>query len=800
MLKNEWKKLFQNKFMIVVMIAIILIPTIYTAIFVGAMWDPYGRVEHLPVAVVNKDVPVTYKDKELSVGEDLVKNLKENNSLDFNFVDADTAAAGLANGTYYMVLTIPKDFSKNATTLTEKNAKKMMLYYETNPGQNYIASKMSETAVSKIQTNIREKITTQYTETVFEQLGTIGDGFVEAADGALQITDGTDQLLDGNGQLQDGIETLKDGTVALEDGSTSLQTGISAYTQGVGTLKAGADTLNGKSSDLNGGVTSVSEGVTSLKSGSGAILAGMNTMSDELAKSLSKENMKNMEALRGGLTSINKGIQTLNTELQKMDVEGQLNTTVSAVTGGLTSIQGSLLNSQTHMGELQTAIGTLKMQLLASGKTEDEVNAMLLPLMQSAQAVGGDVSAIATTTSGLADSLKNSNLSEVTQKVDTLKSNVSTLAENSDVVLPNSSTTIEKLTSGLQGVQSALDKTGETADQMGLIQAMGAVNTGLGQLDTGINGEKGLKAGVKAYTDGVSQLAGGAEQLTANSAALNEGAGKLTSGAAALKDGSNRLYDGTVSMQEGLSKLKDGSVTLADSLNDAGDEVKATNTDEDTVEMFAAPVETKGSTYSRIDNNGSAMAAYMMGVGLWVACIAFCVMYPLMKPAGEVKNGIRWWFSKASVYLIIASVQAVVMVLMLKLILGFQPEYLGRTILVAMVASMAFMSVMYFFNICFDKVGSYLMLIFMVLQLGGSAGTYPLELSSDFYHKIHERMPFTYSVKAFRSTISTGQDISGEMAVFIGMIVVFNLLSLAVFVYKTKKGKNMISAEAAVES
>ena len=148
--------------------------------FVGAMWDPYGRVEHLPVAVVNKDVPVTYKDKELSVGEELVKNLKENNSLDFNFVDADTAAAGLANGTYYMVLTIPKDFSKNATTLTEKNAKKMMLYYETNPGQNYIASKMSETAVSKIQTNIREKITTQYTETVFEQLGTIGDGFVEA--------------------------------------------------------------------------------------------------------------------------------------------------------------------------------------------------------------------------------------------------------------------------------------------------------------------------------------------------------------------------------------------------------------------------------------------------------------------------------------------------------------------------------------------------------------------------------------------------------------------------------------------
>ena len=67
MLKNEWKKLFQSKFMVVVMIAVMLIPTIYTAIFVGAMWDPYGNTENLPVAVVNKDKAVTYNEKELNL-------------------------------------------------------------------------------------------------------------------------------------------------------------------------------------------------------------------------------------------------------------------------------------------------------------------------------------------------------------------------------------------------------------------------------------------------------------------------------------------------------------------------------------------------------------------------------------------------------------------------------------------------------------------------------------------------------------------------------------------------------------
>ncbi len=82
-----------------------------------------------------------------------------------------------------------------------------------------------------------------------------------------------------------------------------------------------------------------------------------------------------------------------------------------------------------------------------------------------------------------------------------------------------------------------MDKTGETADQMGLIQAMGAVNTGLGQLDTGINGEKKekKKAGVKAYTDGVSQLAGGAERLTANSAALERRCGKTHERSSGIK-------------------------------------------------------------------------------------------------------------------------------------------------------------------------------------------------------------------------------------------------------------------------
>ncbi len=64
---------------------------------------------------------------------------------------------------------------------------------------------------------------------------------------------------------------------------------------------------------------------------------------------------------------------------------------------------------------------------------------------------------------------------------------------------------------------------------------------------------------------------------------------------------------------------------------------------------------------------------------------------------------------------------------------------------------------MYFFTSLLGRVGSFLMLIFMVIQLAGSVGTYPYELSGSFVPYLHDWVPFTYTVEAFRSTISGGR-------------------------------------------
>lgn len=126
------------------------------------MWDPYGEISKLPVAVVNNDVPVDYNGKTLSVGKNLQTSLESSSAMDFKITDEGTAKMGLRDGNYYMVITIPENFSKNAASMLDKNPKKMNLQYETNPGYNYISSKLSETAINEIKSNIISEVTTTY--------------------------------------------------------------------------------------------------------------------------------------------------------------------------------------------------------------------------------------------------------------------------------------------------------------------------------------------------------------------------------------------------------------------------------------------------------------------------------------------------------------------------------------------------------------------------------------------------------------------------------------------------------------
>ena len=133
-------------------------------------------VRRIYVAVVNKDVPVDYQGKEMAVGDQMVKELKHNKQLGWEFVSPSKAKYGMSHRKYYTVITIPKNFSKNATTVLDKNPKPMNLKYQTNDSLNYIGYVMSQVAMTRLNEKIRANVTNAYATTMFKELKVLGKG------------------------------------------------------------------------------------------------------------------------------------------------------------------------------------------------------------------------------------------------------------------------------------------------------------------------------------------------------------------------------------------------------------------------------------------------------------------------------------------------------------------------------------------------------------------------------------------------------------------------------------------------
>lgn len=188
MIKAEWQFLWRHKLMLGILTVLMLVPMLYTTIFLSSMWNPYGKTGDLPVAVVNQDQTTNYNGQKLAVGKQLTHKLRHNNSLDFKFPKSEKVAQdGLKAGKYYMVITIPKDFSKNASTAFTTHPKKMKLRYTTNYGSSYVAGKMATSAAEKIARNVSTTMTKTYTSVMVVNLAKMQATLQTAAQASPQL-------------------------------------------------------------------------------------------------------------------------------------------------------------------------------------------------------------------------------------------------------------------------------------------------------------------------------------------------------------------------------------------------------------------------------------------------------------------------------------------------------------------------------------------------------------------------------------------------------------------------------------
>lgn len=355
MIKAEFENIAKHKILTATICAMMIIPFLYSVFFLKSVWDPYGNTGHLPVAVVNKDQSVKFQSKNFAVGDQLVDQLKENDDLDWHFVSAKKAQYGLSHKKYYMVITIPENFSKNATTVLNKKPKKMELTYKTNDSLNYIGEVISKQGATQVNASVKESVSEAYADTMFKVIKKVGGGFKTAANGAKKLSYGSKTLSDGLNTYTAGVDTVNKGVMTLNAGVVPLGSGVLQLTTGSSTLKNGIDTYTAGVDTVNGGVQTLKGSVPALTSGVGQLYTGSNALKDGVAN-----YTKGTDQVADGIAQINSNVPVLKDGATQLVLgTGDLKKGVYGYTDGASQVNHGLTQLDSNSALLNKSVAGL---------------------------------------------------------------------------------------------------------------------------------------------------------------------------------------------------------------------------------------------------------------------------------------------------------------------------------------------------------------------------------------------------------------------------------------------------------
>lgn len=758
---EELKALIKSPKLWVTMIGVALVPALYNLSFLGSMWDPYGNVDDLPVAVVNQDKSSTLNDQTLSIGDDMLDSMSKNKALDYHFVSAEKAEEGLENGDYYMVITLPEDLSEKAASLLTDDPEKLTINYQTTAGRSFVASKMSESAMTKLKDTVSENITETYTKAVFKSMSSLQDGLQEASDGGNELLSGSQQLESGSQTITDNLNTAASGSQTLADGTVTLSSGLTTYTNGVSSLASGSTTLSTGLATYVAGVNTLSSGLNELNANSQKLVDGVNKLQTESSAGLTE--------LITGATKLNDALQTIQT---------QLNSTTLPDISKVQEAISDLTKLDEKLSTMSTAISSITSSDLAAVQATSaykNLSSDKQAEIDSAITTGGGAQTVQQLTARIEETQKQiSQLTNLSTQLSTLSTLLTNLA-NLQAGISQASTGSQQLVGGLTQLKTGLEDENEGIPY--LASGLQQYTSGVAQAADGANQ---LVANNNQLTSGASQISSGANQLAASNSQLTSGASQLQSGAETLASGSSQLASGSDTLTSGLTTLTSGISTLTSSLSEASNQLSLVSVTNKNAKLVSNPVSTKETDNDSVKVNGIGMAPYMIAVSLMVVALSTNVIFASSLSGRPVKNRFEWAKQKLFINGLISTVGSLVLYGAIQF-LGFEANYEWRTIFLIILGGWTLMALVTALVGWDNRYGSFLSLLMLLLQIGSAGGSYPIELSPKFFQVVHPYMPMTYIVTGLRQTISMTGSIGTQIGVLSALLVVFMVLGLIIY-------------------
>ncbi|MGW3102016.1 YhgE/Pip family protein [Streptomyces sp. NPDC001100] len=239
----ELRRFGRGKLPRAALVALLLLPLLYGALYLWSFWDPYGRLDRIPVALVNDDKGVTADGKKLAAGDTITQGLLDSRTFEWHEVSAATARKGVEDGTYYLSLTMPADFSRRIASSAGDSPETGALQVRTNDANNYIVGQISRTVFSEVRSAASTKASRTFLDRIFVSFSDIHGQTVKAADGADRLKGGIGTAEAGSKDLADGLKDAKKGSGKLSTGLKKLDTGAGDLEDGSQQVAAGTQTL-----------------------------------------------------------------------------------------------------------------------------------------------------------------------------------------------------------------------------------------------------------------------------------------------------------------------------------------------------------------------------------------------------------------------------------------------------------------------------------------------------------------------------------------------------------------------------
>lgn len=763
-----------------VVLAVIIVPFLYSYFYLGAFWDPYSKLESLPVAVVNNDKGAKINDKQRNLGDEMCDRLKDDGSLKFVFTDTKDAKSGTEGTKYYAMITIPDNFSERIASADTDDKQTAKLTFSPNEKRNFLASQVLTRAIVEMEEETRSTVDKELVQTladnikdVPDQLGELQDGLGKLSDGSSDLFDATKKFAKGTNKLYDGTTTLTDGTKTLLSGSKKLSDGTGTLLNGTGTLLDGTDTLLSgtktladgtktyykKFGEFKAGISTLKAGSATLATGSDSLVTGIDQIkagTDQLV-----EKTKNIGQITTGAKTLAEGTKTFDTGLTQYTTG--VNTLISTVNSTSTFLAQYVKANPALLKDPTFAKFLAKMSDPSVAKSIQALSAAGTQLTTASSQLAAGAGQLYEGTAGLPD------LNTALTKLDAGTAQVQDGAKKIDAGA-------NKLNSGASDISTATNKLYNAAGD--LADGATKVNKGTAKLN---NGASDLNSGAKTLNSGADKLNNGV-------ADLNDGASDLNSGANKLDSSANKLNNGAKKLNKGINKAKSG---VDDSITDANEQVSKVD---GLAEFASDPVDIDQKNVTSIPNYGTAFAPYFMSLSLWVgALLLFVGIY--LDTEGRFKILSRESEHKVArsfMFLLIGLAQAITLALVVHKALGLKVDNVGLFYASVILVSLVFISIVQFLIVHLKSVGKLLSIVMLILQLTSCGGTFPMELVPKMFNVMYPFMPMTYSVALFKQSISDtkASEVWFNSGILFAILVVFMVLTILLSAIKSKKAAN----------